>query len=483
MAYFPVIGLEIHTQLATKSKMFCGCKREFGAEPNTNVCPICLGMPGTLPVPNEKAMNLAIKLGLALNCQIEPAAMWTRKNYFYPDLPKGYQITQTGGLPIYDLPICRNGYLDIEKDDGEIKRIRINRIHMEEDPGKLTHDLTAEDSHLDANRCGTPLCEIVTEADLRDSSEAYKFLEKLKAILQYTDVSNADMEKGNLRCDANVSIRPSEEDPFGIRAEVKNLNSFRNVVRAIDAEISLQTAVLDSGGTVHQDTKRFDPNSCTTSVLRSKEDAHDYKYFPEPDLIRLNVTPEMIEEIRMTMPELPDARKNRFIKEFDITEYDASVLTATKAISEYFELVANKVKTPKLAANWVSTELMRQLNLNSVEIEDSKISAENLAKMITMIDDNIISGKIAKTVFREMWETEKDPEIIVEEKGLKQVSDTSAIEAMLKEVIDANQNQFAELKSGKDKLRGFFVGQAMRASKGKANPGMLNQILDKFLAE
>jgi aspartyl-tRNA(Asn)/glutamyl-tRNA(Gln) amidotransferase subunit B len=482
MAYSSVIGLEVHAQLNTKTKMFCGCKREFGAEPNTNVCPVCLGMPGTLPVPNEEALQLAVKLGLALNCEIDPSAMWTRKNYFYPDLPKGYQITQTGGLPIYDHPICRNGHLDITLEDGSTKRIRINRIHMEEDAGKLIHDLNPEHSHFDANRCGTPLCEIVTEPDLRTSEEAVAYLNKLKAILQYTQVSDADMEKGNLRCDANVSIREGEDAPLGTRAEVKNLNSFSNVMRAIEAEIDLQAITLDSGEVVEQTTKRFDANTGKTSVIRSKEDSHDYRYFPEPDMIRLQVSPETIAHIQANMPELPDAKKERFLSSYEITTYDASVLTSDKALCDYFEQVAGQIKAPKLAANWIITELLRKLNDSNLSIGQSKISADHLAKLIQLIENNVISGKIAKTVFAHMWDTPNDPEVIVKEQNLVQVTDSGAIEAMVLEVVQANPAQFEELKSGKDKIRGFFVGQVMKTSKGKANPQMVNEILDKLVA-
>jgi len=483
MAYSPVIGLEVHAQLATETKLFCSCKREFGARPNTNVCPVCLGMPGTLPVPNEQALKLAIRLGLALNCEIDPEAMWTRKNYFYPDLPKGYQITQTGGLPIYDHPICRNGWLDIELEDGTSKRIRINRIHMEEDAGKLIHDLSGEHSHFDANRCGTPLCEIVTEPDLRSAQEAYAYLEKLKQILQYTGTSDADMEKGNLRCDANVSIRKGEDAPLGTRAEIKNLNSFHNVERAINAEIDLQSITLDSGGEVEQTTKRFDANSGKTSVIRSKEDAHDYRYFPEPDMIRLQAPAEMVEEIRKELPELPDARRERFVSDYNITPYDANVITATKAVADYYDECAALVKNHKTAANWLITNLLSLLNDSGLSIADSKITAKNLAEMVNLIDNNTISGNIGKIVFQEMWDSGKDPQTIIKEKDLVQVTDTGAIEEMVKEIISKHPAQVDEFKSGKVQIKGFFVGQVMKASKGKANPGMVNQMLDKLLAE
>lgn len=481
--YHKVIGLEVHSQLNTDTKLFCSCKREFGAEANTHVCPVCLALPGALPVPNEKAVRLAIKLGLALNCEIDPEPMWTRKNYFYPDLPKGYQITQTGGLPFYDHPVCKNGHLDIELEDGSTKRIRINRIHMEEDAGKLIHDLNSTDSHFDANRCGTPLCEIVTEPDLRNAKEAVAYLAKLKSILEYTGVSDADMEKGNLRCDANISIRKSEEDELGTRAEIKNLNSFSNIEKAINIEADLQAVTIDNGGVVDQCTKRFDVNNNKTIVIRSKEDAHDYRYFPEPDMVLLKVTPEMIEAARSEMPELPAARKTRFIEQYEITEYDAEVLTAEKIVSDYYDEVAQAAENPKLAANWVVSELMREVKDLEGGLAACQIQPKQFADMVNLISKNTISGKICKTVFAEMLVTGKDPEVIIKEKDLVQVTDTGAIETIVREVIANNQGQWSEFIGGKDKLQGFFVGNVMKLSKGKANPGMVNQILAKIKAE
>lgn len=482
-AYFPVIGLEVHAQLTTRTKMFCSCPVDVTSSSNTNVCPVCLGMPGAMPVPNQHAVELAIRLGLALNCEIDQNAMWTRKNYFYPDLPKGYQITQTGGLPVYDHPVCKKGWLDIELADGSTKRIGITRIHMEEDAGKLIHDMSPDGSHFDANRCGTPLCEIVSEPDLRSPEEAVAYLQKLKQILEYTGVCNANMENGNMRCDANVSIRPSESAPFGIRAEVKNLNSFSNLEKAIEAEILLQTITLDSGKSVDQCTKRFDPNTCKTSVIRSKEDAHDYRYFPEPDMVRLRIASEQIEGIRAAMPELPDARRKRFLSLFGITIYDAQVLTIDKAVSDWYDLAATICKNPKSLANWVSTELLRDVKDLEGGMAACKIQPAHLAKMVNLIEDNTISGKIGKTVFREMFETGKDPETIIKEKGLLQISDTGAIETIVREIVASNPAQFAEFKSGKAAIKGFFVGQVMKKSGGKANPGMVNEILDKLAAE
>jgi aspartyl-tRNA(Asn)/glutamyl-tRNA(Gln) amidotransferase subunit B len=481
-SYQPVIGLEVHAQLATSTKMFCSCKLEFGSTPNTNVCPVCLGMPGTLPVPNRKAVELAVKLGLALNCEIDHEAMWTRKNYFYPDLPKGYQITQTGGIPVYDRPICKSGYLDIDLDDGSVKRIHINRIHMEEDAGKLIHDLGVDNSHFDANRCGTPLCEIVTEPDLRSPQEAYKYLEKLKQILEYTEVCDANMERGNLRCDANVSIRESESAPLGIRAEIKNLNSFHNVEKAIQSEIELQTVTLDSGLSVQQTTKRFDPNTLKTSVIRSKEDAHDYRYFPEPDMVRLQVSAEDIQRIGESLPELPQARRQRFVSDYNLSDYDAQVLVSEKPVSDYFDRVAQKVSNRKMAANWICSELLRQVKDLNGGIGESPISSDHLAKMINLIDDGTISGKIGKTVFAEMWQSGKDPQVIIKEKNLVQITDDSAIESIILEIMNKNPAQVAEFQSGKIQVKGFFVGQVMKASQGKANPAVVNQLLDKLLA-
>ena len=444
-AYFPVIGLEVHAQLTTRTKMFCACPVDTDSNPNTNVCPVCLGMPGAMPVPNGHAVELAIRLGLALNCEIDQNAMWTRKNYFYPDLPKGYQITQTGGLPVYDHPVCKTGHLDIELPDGTTKRIGITRIHMEEDAGKLIHDMSPDGSHFDANRCGTPLCEIVSEPDLRSSAEAVAYLQKLKQILEYTGVCNANMENGNMRCDANVSIRPSETGPFGIRAEVKNLNSFSNLEKSIEAEIILQTITLDSGKKVEQCTKRFDPNTNKTSVIRSKEDAHDYRYFPEPDMVRLRIESAQIERIGKAMPELPDARRKRFISAYEITTYDAHVLAIDKSVSDWYDAAAAVCKNPKVLANWVTTELLRDVKDLEGGMAACKIKPAHLARMVNLIDDNTISGKIGKIVFREMFETGKEPDLIIQEKGLVQITDSGAIEAIVREVVAANPSQFAEL--------------------------------------
>lgn len=479
-AYQSVLGLEVHAQLKTKTKMFCSCQVQTGVEANTHVCPVCLGMPGAMPVPNRDAVRLAIRLGLALNCEIDQSAMWTRKNYFYPDLPKGYQITQTGGLPVYDHPICKNGYLDIELADGSTKRIGIERIHMEEDAGKLVHDLSVDGSHFDANRCGTPLCEIVSKPDLRSPQEAVLYLQKLKQILEYTQVCDANMEKGNLRCDANVSIRKSEQDPLGTRAEIKNLNSFSNLEKAAEAEILLQTVTLDSHLEVEQCTKRYDPNTNKTIVIRSKEDAHDYRYFPEPDMVRLHVPDAWIQEAQNQMPELPDARRNRLMADYQITAYDAQVLTADKSVSDWYDQGVSACKNPKLLANWVISELLREVKDLEGGLAACKIQPEQLAQMVNLIDAKTISGKIGKTVFAEMFASGKDPEQIVKEKGLVQITDAGAIEALVREVVQANPSQFEEFKGGKAAIKGFFVGQVMKKSGGKANPGLVNQILDQM---
>ncbi len=481
--YFPVIGLEIHCQLATRTKMFCGCEIEVNTNPNKHVCPVCLGMPGAMPVPNKKAVEYAIRLGLALHCEIDLNAMWTRKNYFYPDLPKGYQITQTGGLPVYDHPICKNGWIEVTLADGTVKRIGITRIHMEEDAGKLVHDASPSESLFDANRCGTPLCEIVTEPDIRSPEEAVLALQKIKQILEYTEVSNANMENGNMRCDGNISLRASEDAPYGTRSEIKNLNSFSNLEKALKAEMLYQSLVLDAGKEVEQCTKRFDPNSNKTIVIRSKEDAHDYKYFPEPDMMRLVTDPEFVEEIRRTLPELPDARRERFVESYGITPYDAQVLTLDREVSVWFDTAAKSCKNPKMLANWVISELLREVKELEGGLSQVKIQPEQLAALVNLIDDNTISGKIGKQVFAEMFADGKDPKKIVEEKGLIQITDTSAIEAIVREVIAANAAQFEEFKSGKTALKGFFVGQVMKKSGGKANPPLVNQLLDRFAGE
>ena len=484
-----VIGLEVHVQLKTKTKLFCACPVETGARPNSHVCPVCLGMPGALPTVNEQALEYAIRLGLALHCEIDPRPMWTRKNYFYPDLPKGYQVTQTGGLPYYDHPVCKNGWLDIELEDGTTRRIGITRIHMEEDAGKLIHDMSPSESHFDANRCGTPLCEIVSEPDIRTAKEAVAYLTKLKQIVEYTGVGDADMEKGNLRCDANISIRPSEDAPFGTRAEIKNLNSFTHLEKAVEAERELQIVTLESGGVVEQCTKRYDVANNRTVVIRTKEDAFDYRYFPEPDLPRLTVTPELVEKVRASLPELPEDRRKRFVDALGLTAYDARVLCAEKPVADWFEAAAAASPSPKLVANWMMTEVLREARTGadgatipaSQGLPNLKFSPEQLGELVALIEKGTISSKIAKTVFAEMVSTGESPEAIVKAKGLVQVSDVGAINEAVRKVVEANPAQLEALKAGNAKLRGFFVGQVMKAMAGKGNPALINQALDGFL--
>ncbi len=476
MKYEAVIGLEVHAQLQTNTKIFCGCETKFGEDANTRTCPVCIGMPGVLPVLNKKAVEYIVKTGIATHCTISSYSRFARKNYFYPDLPKGYQISQ------YELPVCEKGYVEIVV-DGKVKRIGLTRIHLEEDAGKNLHQPEGGASLVDLNRAGTPLMEIVSEPDIRTSEEASEYLKKLRAILRYIEVSDADMEKGNFRCDANVSIRPVGAKEFGTRTEVKNVNSFKFVQKALEYEIKRQAQVLDDGGKVIQETRLFDSTKGVTFSMRSKEEAHDYRYFPEPDLVPIVVSRETVETIGKTIPELPDARRERFAKDYGLPEYDADMLTQSRAMAAYFEETAKLSGQPKVASNWIMGELMRLLNAESKEIEDCPIKPDRLARMIKMINDGVISTKIAKTVFEEMYKTGKDAETVVREQGLVQVSDTGAIETIIDEVIKANPAQASDYKAGKEKLFGFFVGQVMKASKGKANPELVNQLLKKKLNE
>ncbi len=481
MAYSIVIGLEVHAQLSTRTKMFCGCKVEFGAEPNTLICPVCLGMPGTLPVPNKKAVEYAIKMGLACSCKIDLQAMWTRKNYFYPDLPKGYQITQQGEVPMYDRPICTEGFLEVDMDDGSRKYIGLKRIHMEEDAGKLIHDLTVADSLFDANRCGTPLIEIVTLPDLRSPREAFLYLEKLKQILEYLEICDANMERGNLRCDANISLRANEDAPLGNRVELKNMNSFHNIEKALEAEIELQTLMLDRGETIPQQTKRWDVARGVTVATRTKEEAHDYRYFPEPDLVRIEVDDAMIEGIRKNLPELPEARRRRYVEEYGIPPYDAAVLTQDKPVSEFFEKVCKITTDKKSASNWVMGDVLREIKDQNISVGELKFTPEHLGELINLIQKGTISGKIAKSVFAEMLAHGKAPEQIVKDNNWVVISDSGAIETWVKDVLDKNAASVADYKGGKVKLLGFFVGQVMKLSQGKASPDQVNEILKKYL--
>ncbi len=471
--YESVIGLEVHVQLATRTKIFCGCPTGFGAPPNTNVCPVCLALPGALPVLNKQAVDFAIKAGLALHCRINPESIFARKNYFYPDLPKGYQISQ------YDKPLAEHGYVEIEV-DGKKKRIGITRIHMEDDAGKSIHDGFRDSdkySYVDLNRSGTPLIEIVTEPDIRSSDEAYAFVTELKQVLQYVEVSDCDMEKGNLRCDANVSVRLWGAEKFGTKAEVKNVNSFRFLKMALDYEIPRQVGIVESGGRVIQETRLFNANTGETVGMRSKEQAHDYRYFPEPDLEPLRISEEWRNAVRATMPELPADKRARFIEQFGLREYDAQVLTAEKATAEYFEEVAKVSGDGRAAANWVQGDLAAALKELGKGITESPVAAANLGELLKLVSSGELSGKLAKEVFAKMLATGDTARAIVDREGLKQISDTGALDKILDEVLTANPKQVEQYKSGKTQVIGFLVGQVMKASKGQANPAAVNEML------
>ncbi len=473
MEFETVIGLEIHAQLKTKSKIFCGCSTEFGAPPNTHTCQVCLGMPGVLPVLNKKVVEYAIKMGLATNSTINTFNQFARKNYFYPDLPKGYQTSQ------FDLPIVEFGQVEIEV-DGKKRVIGITRMHMEEDAGKLIHDDKEPVSYVDLNRTGTPLLEIVSEPDLRSPEEAYAYLRKLHAILRYLDVCDGNMEEGSFRCDANISLRPMGQEELGTRTELKNMNSFKNVQSALEYEVRRQRDVLLDGGEVVQETLLWDADRNRTESMRSKEEAHDYRYFPCPDLVPVVIEESWIEEIRATLPELPDARKDRFVEELGLPEYDAAILTASRDLANYFESAVKSCGQAKKVSNWIMTELMRELK--GEEVTACKVKPEQLGGLVKMVTDGTISGKIAKTVFLEMMASGKDPEVVVKEKNLMQVSDQGELLTIVQEIIAANPGQVAEFKGGKTKLMGFFVGQLMQKTKGKANPKLANELFSKELS-
>ncbi|WP_066637111.1 Asp-tRNA(Asn)/Glu-tRNA(Gln) amidotransferase subunit GatB [Desulfolucanica intricata] len=476
--YEAVIGLEIHVELKTNTKIFCPSTTEFGGDPNTHVCPVCLGLPGVLPVLNKRVVEYAVKAGLALNCKIAGFSKFDRKNYFYPDLPKNYQISQ------YDLPIAEHGYVDIETKKGK-KRVGITRLHMEEDAGKLVHQGTISTtpySLVDYNRTGVPLIEIVSEPDMRTPEEARAYAEKLKAIIRYTGVSDCRMEEGSLRCDVNVSVRPLGSDKLGTRAEIKNMNSFKSLQKAVEYEIERQIKVLEKGGTIVQETRTWDENKGMTVSMRSKEEAHDYRYFPEPDLVPLVIDPKWVEKIKATLPELPDRRKARYVSEFGLPEYDAVVLTQSKEMADFFEDCLKVFPNPKTVSNWIMGDLSRLLNASNLEINDCKVKPELLAEMLIMIDKGTISGKIAKTVFEEMFTSGKDPGTIVKEKGLVQISDQEVIASIVDEVIAGNPKSVEDYKNGKEKAIGFLVGQVMKASKGKANPAVVNKLLKEKLS-
>jgi aspartyl-tRNA(Asn)/glutamyl-tRNA(Gln) amidotransferase subunit B len=474
MKYEAVIGLEVHAQMLTDTKIFCGCSTKFGSEPNTQTCQVCTGMPGVLPVLNRKVLEFAVRTGLAMNCSISPYSRFARKNYFYPDLPKGYQISQ------YELPICEHGFVEIVVED-EVRKVGITRIHMEEDAGKNIHEGGGY-SFVDLNRAGVPLMEIVSEPDIRSPGEASEYMKKLRAILRYLGVCDGNMEQGSLRCDANVSIRPVGREEYGTRAEVKNINSFRFVEKALEYEIKRQVRVVEGGGRVLQETRLWDAARGVTGSMRSKEEAHDYRYFPEPDLVPIVVEDRWLDEIRASLPELPDEKRERFVGDFGLPEYDADLLTSEKPVAEWFEEVVAAGAQPKAASNWMMGDLMRLLNEENRPIEECAISPGQLASMIRLIDAGTISGKIAKTVFAEMYRTGGDPETIVREKGLVQISDESEIEKAVDAVIAGNPNEVGRYKGGEEKLLGFFVGQVMKKMKGKANPRMLNELLRKKLS-
>jgi aspartyl-tRNA(Asn)/glutamyl-tRNA(Gln) amidotransferase subunit B len=474
MQFEPVIGLEVHAQLKTATKIFCGCSTEFGAAPNTQICPICLGMPGVLPVLNRKVVDYTLRMALATDCTIPPHSRFARKNYFYPDLPKGYQISQ------YELPIAVNGRLDIDV-DGRTRRIGITRIHMEEDAGKLVHDPARPVSRVDLNRTGVPLMEIVSEPDLRSPAEAGAYLRTLRSIIRWIDIGDGNMEEGSFRCDANVSIRPEGTQSLGTRTEIKNLNSFKHVEKAIAYEIARQTEVLLDGGAVAQETRLWDPDKSVTLSMRSKEEAHDYRYFPDPDLLPLVIDAQWVESIRAGLPELPAQRRSRFAARMGLSDYDAGVLTASRELADYFEACLKAYDQPKAVANWIMGPLLGLLNAREKAITDSPVAAGNLAALVKLIDDAVISGTIAKTVFDEMAATGKAPADIVAAKGLAQVSDSSALENEIDRIIAAHPEEAARYRSGQTKLLGFFVGRVMKATKGKANPQMVNAIITQKL--
>ncbi len=474
MQFEPVIGLEVHAQLKTNTKIFCGCSTEFGAPPNTHTCPVCLGMPGVLPVLNKQVVNYTLRMALATSCTIARQSRFARKNYFYPDLPKGYQISQ------YELPIATRGHLDIDI-DGRTKRIGITRIHMEEDAGKLIHDPHRPVSYVDLNRTGVPLIEIVSEPDLRSPEEAGAYLRMLRAIIRWIGIGDGNMEEGSFRCDANISLRPRGAAEFGTRTEIKNLNSFKHVEKALHYEIARQTELLLDGGQVIQETRLWNPERGATTSMRGKEEAHDYRYFPDPDLLPLVIDEDWIDSVRKELPELPAQRRARFEAAFAIPDYDAGVLTSSRELADYFENCLAHFDQAKTISNWIMGPLLGLLNSQGKSIEESPVSAENLASLLKLIDKDLISGKIAKTVFEEMAATGKPAEQIVKENGLAQVSDSAAIEAAVDQVLDAHPQEVTRYKEGNVKLLGFFVGQVMKATKGKANPKLVNEMIKRKL--
>ncbi|MCL6582747.1 MAG: Asp-tRNA(Asn)/Glu-tRNA(Gln) amidotransferase subunit GatB [bacterium] len=478
MTYEAIIGLEIHAQLLTRSKIFCNCSTRFGAAPNSQVCPICLGYPGVLPVLNRTVVEYAIKAALAMNCRINEWCRFDRKNYFYPDLPKAYQISQ------FASPLAEHGFIEIVGDDGQVKKIGIIRIHMEEDAGKLVHAeeyVSANKSYVDFNRTGVPLIEIVSEPDLRSPKEARDFLQKLRSIVQYLEVCDGNMEEGSLRCDANVSVRPEGTLKFGTKVEIKNLNSFRFLQKALEYEVQRQIRLLESGERIVQETRLWDAEQNRTISMRSKEEAHDYRYFPEPDLVPLHITPEWVEKLRASLPELPDAKVERFIRDYQLPRYDAELLSASRSLADYYEQCVALFPHPKVVSNWVMGELLRELNNRNIDASASPLSPKALADLLKMVEQGIISNKIAKSLFDEMFDSGKPAELIVRERGLVQISDETELEKIVDSVLAENPLVVEDLKRGKKQALGFLVGQVMKATSGKANPAMVNGILRRKL--
>jgi aspartyl-tRNA(Asn)/glutamyl-tRNA(Gln) amidotransferase subunit B len=472
--YQLVAGLEVHAQLLTNTKIFCGCSTEFGSEPNSNVCPICLGHPGVLPVLNQKAVDFILKMGMSVNCEVNSQSRFARKNYFYPDLPKGYQISQ------YEKPFCENGYIEISPAGKENKKIRIKRIHLEEDAGKLIHDY-GDSTQIDLNRSGTPLMEIVTEPDLHSPEEAYLFLVKIKQLLKYLRICDGNMEEGSLRCDANVSLKLLNAAELGTKTEIKNLNSFRNVERAIIYEANRQQEILNNGGKVIQETLLWDADNNKSVSLRSKEEAHDYRYFPEPDLMSVNIEKPYLEKIKSEIPELPDQKRKKFIEVYKLPEYDTELLTSDRDLADYYELAAGKTSDKKIVSNWIMGDVLGYLNENKIEIASFPVPAEDLAALINLILSGEINNKIGKEVFLAMISERKTPDVIIEEKGLQQVSDRNELSIVIDELISASSKEVEEYMNGKDKVIGFFVGRVMRATNGKANPAAVNKLLKEKL--
>ena len=468
--YEIVMGLEVHAELSTKTKIFCSCSTEFGGEPNTHCCPICMAMPGTLPVLNEKVVEYAVKAGLATNCEISRDSKNDRKNYFYPDLPKAYQISQ------FDKPLCEHGYVEIEDDEGNKKKIGLTRIHIEEDAGKLNHNEFGQGSLVDLNRAGVPLIEIVSEPDLRSSKEAEQYLRKIKSILEYIEVSDCKMQEGSLRADVNVSVRKKGTTEFGTRTEMKNMNSFRSIVRAIEYEAARQIDLIEEGGKIEQTTLRWDDVSGKTFQMRDKEDAEDYRYFPDPDLVAIRLSEEYIENVKNSLPELPESRRARYVGEFGLSEKDANLLTASKYLSDLFEGAQSKCGNAKAVANWILSDISRIINEKEMEPDQIPFGSTELAKVVELIEKGTISSAIAKKVITELFENQRDPEVIIKENGWIQISDEGAIKEVVLKIIAANPQSVADYKGGKDKAIGFLVGQAMKETKGKANPGMLNKM-------